>query len=70
MAPKPNLSSIKHAQPPVQVDVVGRREKYFRRMEDLLGPEDLLLMPTTPTLAPLKGTPGNRLAAADIPSSY
>jgi amidase len=34
------------------------RERYFRRMADFLGPADLLLMPTSPTLAPLKGTLG------------
>ena len=39
-------------------DAVRRRERYFRRMEAFLGPGDLILMPTSPTLAPLKGTPG------------
>jgi amidase len=33
-----------------------RREEYFRRLKVLLGPNDLLCMPTTPALAPLKGT--------------
>jgi amidase len=33
-----------------------RREKYFRRLKALLGPNDLLCMPTTPALAPLKCT--------------
>jgi amidase len=36
-------------------DAVRRRERYFRRMENLLGPGDVLLMPTTPILAPRKG---------------
>jgi amidase len=36
---------------------VGRRERYFRRLQDFLGPGGLLLMPTSPTLAPLKGSP-------------
>lgn len=39
-------------------DAVGRRERFFRRMEAFFGPGDLILMPTSPTLAPLKGTPG------------
>jgi amidase len=33
-----------------------RREAYFRRLKAFLGPDDLLCMPTTPALAPLKGT--------------
>jgi amidase len=39
-------------------DAVRRRERYFRCMEEFLGPGDLIVMPTSPTLAPLKGTPG------------
>lgn len=39
-------------------DAIRRREMYFRRMNDFLGPADLILMPTSPTLAPLKGSPG------------
>lgn len=33
-----------------------RREEYFRKLKAFLGPNDLLCMPTTPALAPLKGT--------------
>jgi len=33
-----------------------RREEYVRRPRAFLGPNDLLCMPTTPALAPLKGT--------------
>jgi amidase len=33
-----------------------RREGYFRSLRSFLGPNDLLCMPTTPALAPLKGT--------------
>jgi amidase len=33
-----------------------RREEYSRRLKAFLGPNDLLCMPTTPALAPLKGT--------------
>jgi len=44
-----------------------RREEYFRRLKAFLGPNDLLCMPTTPALAPLKGTiaPRGRAAASD-----
>jgi amidase len=33
-----------------------QREKIFRRLQAFLGPSDLLCMPTTPALAPLKGS--------------
>jgi amidase len=39
-------------------DAIRRREIFFRRIGGFLGPGDLLLMPTSPTLAPLKGSPG------------
>jgi amidase len=44
-----------------------RREMYFRRLKAFLGPNDLLCMPTTPALAPLKGTiaPRGRAVAGD-----
>ena len=44
-----------------------RREEYFRKLTAFLGPNDLLCMPTTPALAPLKGTiaPRGRSAAGD-----
>jgi amidase len=41
-----------------------RREEYFRNLRGFLGPNDLLCMPTTPALAPLKGTVGPRGSAA------
>ncbi len=43
-----------------------RREEYFRRLRVFLGPNDLVCMPTTPALAPLKGTiaPRGRAAAS------
>ena len=43
---------------------VRRREELFRRLRGFLGPNDLLCMPTTPALAPLKGTIGARGSAA------
>jgi amidase len=44
-----------------------RREKYFRRLKAFLEPNDLLCMPTTPALAPLKGTiaPRGRAGGGD-----
>ena len=44
-----------------------RREAYFRRLKAFLGPNDLLCMPTTPALAPPKGTiePRGRAGAGD-----
>jgi amidase len=44
-----------------------RREEYFRGLKVFLGPNDLLCMPTTPALAPLKGTiaPRGHAAAGD-----
>jgi amidase len=44
-----------------------RREAYFRRLKAFLGPNDLLCMPTTPALAPLKGTiePRGHAASGD-----
>jgi amidase len=37
-----------------------RRGQYFRSLNDFLGPEDLLCMPTTPALAPRKGAAPRR----------
>ncbi|HEY0127546.1 MAG TPA: amidase [Rubrobacteraceae bacterium] len=41
-----------------------RREDYSRRLGAFLGPNDLLCMPTTPALAPLKNTIGPRGSAS------
>jgi amidase len=43
---------------------VQHREKLSRRLEMFLGPNDLLCMPTTPALAPFKGTIVSRGQAA------
>lgn len=37
-------------------EAVRRRERYYRRLQDFFAPGDLLLMPTSPTPAPFKGT--------------
>jgi amidase len=36
-------------------DAMQHREQYFRSLNQFLGPEDLLCIPTTPALAPRKG---------------
>jgi amidase len=41
-------------------EAVQRREQYFRSLEEFLGPNDLLCIPTTPALAPRKGDPPKR----------
>jgi len=38
-------------------EAVQRREQYFRSLDQFLGPDDLLCIPTTPSLAPRKGDP-------------
>jgi len=43
---------------------VRRREGYFRKLNEFLGPNDLLCMPTTPALAPFKDTIGARGSAS------
>ena len=35
-------------------ELAERRERYGRRLRSAMGPEDLLCMPTAPTVAPLK----------------
>ncbi len=37
-------------------DAIRQRERLFRALERFLGPTDLLCLPTSPALAPLKGT--------------
>jgi amidase len=44
---------------------VRRRERYYRRLREVLGPRDLLLLPTTPALAPLKGSLLPRMSEGD-----
>ena len=45
------------------VEAMQRREQYFRGLNEFLGPEDLLCIPTTPAFAPLKGDPPRRSAS-------
>ena len=41
-------------------EAVQRREQYFRSLDQFVGPDDLLCIPTTPVLAPHKGDPPRR----------
>ena len=41
-------------------EALQRREQYFQSLHEFLGPNDLLCIPTTPALAPLKGDPPRR----------
>jgi amidase len=41
-------------------EAIQLREQYFRSLHESLGPDDLLCIPTTPALAPLKGDPPKR----------
>jgi amidase len=42
---------------------VQQREKYFRTLDEFLGPDGLLCIPTTPALAPRKGDPPRRTSS-------
>lgn len=41
-------------------EAMQHREHYFRSLNEFLGPQDLLCIPTTPALAPRKGDPPRR----------
>jgi len=41
-------------------EALQRRHQYCRRLHEVLGPDDLLCIPTTPALAPRKGDPPKR----------
>src|SRR6516162_7734249 len=41
-------------------EAVQQREQYFRSLNEFLGPDDLLCIPTTPARAPHKGDPPRR----------
>src|SRR5262245_6355308 len=41
-------------------NAMQRREQYFQNLNEFLGPDDLLCIPTTPALAPSKGDPPSR----------
>ncbi|HEY9073441.1 MAG TPA: amidase family protein, partial [Desulfobaccales bacterium] len=52
-----NVELIRHMDRTQLAPASRRREEYFRRLQDFLGPAGLLCLPTTPTLAPLKRLP-------------
>ncbi len=39
-------------------EAVKNRESYFKKLNEFLGPKDLLCLPTTPAFAPIKGSLG------------
>ena len=41
-------------------EALERREQFFQNLLEVLGPDDLLCIPTTPALAPCKGDPPKR----------
>src|SRR5262249_23935698 len=41
-------------------EALQQREQYFQHLQEVLGPNDLLCIPTTPALAPRKGNPPER----------
>ncbi len=51
-----SLQLVKNLDRRRVVPAARRRERYCRRLNELLGPNDLLCLPTSPTLAPKKGT--------------
>jgi len=44
-------------------EAVLQREKYLRSLDEFLGPDDLLCIPTTPALAPRKNDPPRRTSS-------
>jgi hypothetical protein len=49
-----NFEFVKNMDRGAIVKAARQRETYFSHLEKFLGPNDLLCMPTTPALAPLK----------------
>jgi amidase len=62
---KMNFEFVKNMDRATVVKAVRQREDYFSLLEKYLGPNDLLCMPTTPALAPIKGTLGLDRTAGD-----
>jgi len=53
-----NFEHVRNLDRRTIVEAVRRRESYYRRLKNFLGANDLICMPTTPVLAPLKGSLG------------
>jgi amidase len=47
--------------PAVHQEAHARRGKIVARMEQLIGPDEVLCMPTSPRVAPLRGTPVDKI---------
>jgi amidase len=58
------VDQLEHAR---VAEAMQLREQYFRSLNQFLGPDDLLCIPTTPALAPRKGDPPARSSSG---SSY
>ena len=56
--PRVNFQLVKEVNRSVMVEAMRERETYCRLLRQFLAPNDLLCMPTTPTLAPRKGSLG------------
>jgi amidase len=55
---KMNFELVKTFDRETVVGAMRRRETYYRLLKKLLGEEDLICIPTTPAVAPLKGSLG------------
>ena len=55
---KMNFEFVKNMDRAAIVKAVRQREDYLLLLNEFLGPNDLLCMPTTPALAPIKGSLG------------
>ncbi len=53
-----NFELVKEVDRKMAMEAIGRRETYYQLLKTLLGPHDLLCMPTSPKLAPTKGSLG------------
>ena len=62
---KMNFDHVRNFDRKAAVGAIHRREIYYRRLGRFLGPHDLLCMPTTPAVAPRKGTLGVDRTAGD-----
>jgi len=60
-----NFELVKNMDRDTAVKAVRQRELYFSLLQDFLGPNDLLCMPTAPMLAPIKGTLGGDRTVGD-----
>jgi len=56
--PRANFRLVKELDRSVIAQAIRQRAAYYQLLKRTLGPRDLLCMPTTPTLAPKKGTLG------------